>query len=197
MKKLIENITGNYSSSASVVDGTLILSLPDAVTPVVWRLDMVQTRASALEVRPAGAEGFVLVLKTPRGDVHDIARFESKARAVGALMSVTRAMESSHSGHPGNAANDSLSYNPTHLPVPTRNAKRKKVNTSAKSWVAAVIAIVAIVILGSMLMNVAPRNIAPGMTATATPSSSATRSANPTPTPSGIPLSADEFLKNR
>ncbi|HEY8189211.1 MAG TPA: hypothetical protein VIF12_00890, partial [Micavibrio sp.] len=86
MKRIVENITGNYSASASVVDGALILSLPDALTPIVWRLELGQTRASALEVRDREDGSFMLLLKTPRGDVNDIAAFSSRGRAVAALM---------------------------------------------------------------------------------------------------------------
>src|SRR5690606_21303301 len=67
MKRMIENITGNYAASASVVDGTLIISLPDAITPVVWRFALGQAKASALEVRPQDDGTFMLLLKTPRG----------------------------------------------------------------------------------------------------------------------------------
>ena len=42
---------GNYQSSARVVDGKLILSFPHALTPVVWQMDLSQTKASALEVQ--------------------------------------------------------------------------------------------------------------------------------------------------
>ena len=83
--------------TAKVVDGILILSLPDAVFPVVWQMEVGQSKSSALEVRPAEQEnGFVLVLKTPRQDVLEIARYDSKDNAVRALITVSDAMEKAH-----------------------------------------------------------------------------------------------------
>ena len=96
MKKLIETVTGGYASSASVVDGTLILSLPDALAPVVWRMDLGHVKSSALEVRDQSDGTFMLTLKTPREDIHNIAPFATRAQAVRALMAVSRAMEQGH-----------------------------------------------------------------------------------------------------
>ena len=38
------------TTSASVVDGKLILSFPHAQTPVLWQMDLTQAKASSLEV---------------------------------------------------------------------------------------------------------------------------------------------------
>lgn len=88
----IKKLTGGYSSSAKVVDGTLIISLPDAISPVVWRMDFGHAKSSAIEVRDNDGH-YVLILKTPKGDVNDIAPFDSKSKAVNALMAVSKAME--------------------------------------------------------------------------------------------------------
>ena len=91
--KWIETLTGNYSASARVIDGTLIISLPQAMTPVVWRMELGHVRASALEVRKQEGGTFMLTLKTPKGDISDIGLFDNRGRAVEALMAVSRAME--------------------------------------------------------------------------------------------------------
>jgi len=96
MKKLMQSLTGSYASNASVVDGTLILSLPDAITPVVWRMELGHVKSSAMEVRENDDKTCTLFLKTPRGDMNDIAPFSSKAQAVRALMAVSHAMERAH-----------------------------------------------------------------------------------------------------
>ncbi len=190
MKRMIENLTGNYAASASVIDSTLILSLPDAITPVVWRLDLGQTKASALEVREREEGVFTLLLKTPRGDVNDIANFATRGRAVAALMAVTRAMEQAH-GQIRSFANDSDSYNPTHLPVPVRGRKTKDHSPKGshdKGWIGGLIALALIVILGSLIMNMGPKPVS---------SLSAASPAAGTPAiESGVPVSADDFLKN-
>lgn len=189
MKRMIENLTGNYSSSASVVDGTLILSLPDALSPVVWRLELGQAKASALEVREGESGVFKLLLKTPRGDVSDIAGFETRGRAVAALMAVSRAMEQAH-GQIYPAANDTEPYNPALLPVTT---KSKKTQSKPKgSWLGGVVAILIILVLGIVLINMGPR---PLNNVAGVPAGSADTQ-NPQ-SPSGVPVSADDFLKNR
>ena len=89
-------------SSAKVIDGTLILTLPDAVRPVVWQMQLGQTKSSALEVREQGGN-WVLFLKTPRMDVLEIAPFSTKDAAVHALIAVSKAMEKA-SGQMGSGA---------------------------------------------------------------------------------------------
>lgn len=185
MKRMLENLTGNYSASASVVDGTLILSLPDALAPVVWRLELTNAKASALEVREGDGGIFRLMLKTPRGDVNDIAGFANRGRAVAALMAVSRAMEKSH-GQIYPAANDTEPYNPAHLPVAP---KRSKSGTKKGGMFGLFAAIVVIVGLGMLLVNMQPPRFAP--------TSGSASTAAESPAPSGVPVSADDFLKNR
>lgn len=193
MKRMLENMTGNYSTTASVVDGTLILSLPDALTPVVWRLDLGHAKASALEVREDAEGSFVLLLKTPRGDVNDIARFATRGRAVTALMSVTRAMEQSH-GQFRPAAYEGGPYNAAHLPVPVRRKSVKAATAhghgNGKGLLGGLVAIALIIILGGIILNMGPKpvssNAALSPAAGIAPSQAA-----------GVPVSADDFLTNR
>ncbi len=94
-------------STAKVIDGTLILTLPDAVRPVVWQMQLGQTKSSALEVREEADGNFMLMLKTPRADVIEIAPFSSREKAVKALLAVSRALEKAQgqlSSYSGNAA---------------------------------------------------------------------------------------------
>ncbi len=86
------------TATAKIVDGILVISLPDAINPIVWQMELGQSKASALEVR-AGADGtHILTLKTPRQDVQDIAAFTNRDHAVKALMTVSTALENG-TGH--------------------------------------------------------------------------------------------------
>ena len=85
-----------FTSSAKIIDGTLILTLPDAIKPVVWQMQLGQTKSSALEVRDMPDGNWMLILKTPRMDVMEIAPFSNKDAAVRALLAVSRAMEKAH-----------------------------------------------------------------------------------------------------
>ncbi len=85
------------SASARVVDGKLILSFPDAVKPVLWQMDLVSAKASALEVdqlsgEPGAGGQAALILKTPKGEQTTIAVFESRDAALSALMTVGAAL---------------------------------------------------------------------------------------------------------
>ena len=49
--KLKQDNTQTTQSIANVVDGKLILSLPEAATPVIWQMDLEQAQSCALEVK--------------------------------------------------------------------------------------------------------------------------------------------------
>lgn len=82
-----------YTSNAKVIDGVLILSLPDAISPVVWQMELGQSKSSALEIRNSDDGKFILTLKTPRQDVLDIASYANKDVAIKALMATSQALE--------------------------------------------------------------------------------------------------------
>lgn len=83
--------TGHYAPSAQVVDGVLVLSLPDAISPVVWQMELGKTKASAIEVREEGS-AHKLILKTPQADVYHIADYAEREKATDALLTVSTAM---------------------------------------------------------------------------------------------------------
>ncbi len=82
-------------NSARVIDGKLVLSFPNALSPVLWQFDLCQVKASALEVLKSGEKGDAcfLQLRTARGETQKIAEFETMEEGRGALLIVSRAME--------------------------------------------------------------------------------------------------------
>ena len=78
--------------SASIIDNSLVLSLPNALNPVVWRMELAKAKMSAFEIREDKLGDFVLTLKTPKGDTNEIARFKSRNDALKGLNAVTTAM---------------------------------------------------------------------------------------------------------
>jgi hypothetical protein len=83
--------TPAFAPGAAVRGDTLVLTLPDAVNPVVWQFDLSSVKASALEVNAVG-DGFALRLKTPRGEVHDIAAYAVRDQAIHILSLVHQAL---------------------------------------------------------------------------------------------------------
>lgn len=183
MKKLIQSMTGNYSSSACVVDGTLIISLPNAIRPVVWRMELGHAKASALEVREDSGGTFSLTLKTPRGDVNDIAPFARKAQAIEALMAVSRAMERAHG-----------QINP--VAAGAANDAKMKTSSGGKKGKAltSLVAIILLVILISVFIGMGPQPVPIGGGEETATVSSSSGGGGDRP---GVPQSADDFLRGR
>ena len=90
---MLHHLSQSNKPKATIREGMLVLSLTNAISPVVWRLDMRKVSASALEVRENDNASFDLVLKTQKSDVNHIASFENKLEALDALKVVMRAIE--------------------------------------------------------------------------------------------------------
>ena len=185
--KWIAGITGGYSSSAKVVDGTLILTLPDALTPSVWRMDLGYVRSSALEVRQKDDGNWGLMLKTPKGDTSEVAPFANKAQAMRALMAVSRAMEHAH-GHirpsVAGAANDETVV----IAGPAQQPRQKG------GAMAGIVGIVILIGLVGALFTMGPRA---GSMAGNIDASGVAPAAGNSADAAGVPVSADDFLRNR
>ena len=186
MKLFCKSSAGDFSPSARVVDGTLVLSLPDATTPVVWRLDLSQTKASALEVRGLENGAYALVLRTPKGEVHEIAPYEVKAGAVRALMAVSRALEAGQ-GHmrPLAGANDA---GPA---VMAHHAPRR---TGRKVLVSVIGVAVIFGLLMAITRSIGPHRV-PVDEVASTDSTAPTSPSGGTTV--GVPQSADSFLQGQ
>jgi hypothetical protein len=187
MKSLFTNLTGNYSSTASVVDGTLILSLLDAVTPTVWQMELGHARASALELRKQDDHNFLLVLKTPRGDVHDIAPFDNRGRAVAALQAASRAMEQAR-GQLRPVSNGEYRSNTLPALYQTKHNDNGKSGKILTGVIVAALLVIAINVALTSRHSTAPQ----ASTAMSAAISAPTAAEKPE---SGAPISADDYLR--
>jgi len=84
---------GGHTASVKIVDSTLVISLPGAVTPVVWRMDIKQVKASVIEVVSGENGHYTLMIKTKQGETHNVATFIENDEAVAALMEVSAALD--------------------------------------------------------------------------------------------------------
>ncbi len=182
--KLMQCMSGGYSSSARVVGDTLVLSLPDARSPIVWRMELGEIKAAAFEVRQED-KSWVLTMKTPKGDAQEIAPYDTKAQALKALMAASRAMEQA-SAKPVSYANDA--GRPVAAPPP-----RKKGQLAA--------GIIGVAILGVLIYGITqagPKTPhSPGSSAATSSPSAAMQEGFSGKSAPGVPVSADDFLRNR
>lgn len=177
--KWLENITGGYSSSAKVVGDSLVLSLPDAISPVVWRMELSEIKAAAFELKQ-NPEGYVLLMKTPKGEAQEIAPFDNKSRAMKALMAASRAMEQAQS------AIRSASGTANAQPAPAKKGGGGQMLAG----------IIGVLILCGLIFAMV--SMGPQMPAVEGGQSMATNTAaNNAGSASGVPMSADEFLRAR
>lgn len=188
MNNLWKKSTDEFESSAKVVDGNLILSLPDAINPVVWRMELGSVKASALEVKPHGAEGsFLLSLKTPKGEVHDIAPYQTREQAVRALMRVSAALQGAQGkivAVPQQAATTSTPAVAMHAP--------EKSGGSGLKWLFTLGGVLLVIFLFAYLSTLSPAIV--NTTTSGAGAPTATNGAD-TDAQSGVPQSADQLLR--
>jgi len=171
-------------ASARVVEGKLILSLPEAIKPVIWQMDLAQAKASALEVSEnADGAGYRLMLKTPRGESVEIAGFTARDSAMKGLMAAGSALENAQ-GHirVGTPANDGV-FQPAQ---PSYTAQK----SSHGRWIGIVLGGLLLVILGLLWTTPRPSSLE------SQPTNAAQSSTNPQDS-SGVPVSADDFLQQK
>lgn len=175
-------------STARVVDGKLILSLPGAQTPVVWQMDLDQAKASALEVRSDDKKSiYTLSLKTPRGNADDIADFTSKEDAVDALLAASAALENAHGQiRPSSAAG----MTPSNSNAPQGQAQK---SGGWKKWLLAFVVLIGLWFLFTLSSTMMPQD--PGAYTTGSSADQAAASAQSARESQGVPVSADDFLR--
>lgn len=153
-------------ASAKVVEGKLILSLPNALKPTVWQMNFEQYAASSLEVSDQDNK-FILLLKTPDGKSVEVAPFASREDAVKGLVVASKALERGQSS--SNFDGSGLSF--------------KKILTP-------VLAVLFLFVLLSVWASLS--TIEPGTMQQT--SSSGYGSGAPVAAETGVPMSADAFL---
>lgn len=184
--------------SVTIVDGKIILSLPEACEPVVWQMDLERAQSAAFTVKEKKKEKrFALVLKSDDGEAEDIAEFDDKKSAVAVLMETSSVMQNAHGLIKGAGATAPSGVG--------AQAQPSVVASSAKSGgsdkAGAVLAVILVVILlgiWAISASIPSKVGSVGSTAASSSSSSNFVSA-PTPAreSSGVPVSADDFLSNR
>ncbi len=170
------------TSNVKIVDGKLILSLPEAQTPVVWQMDLNKAQSASFTVIENKKENnFTLVFKSDDGSTDEIAPFDEKQTAVEILMATSNALQNAH-GKIKPAANNN-----------TNTSSEKKTD---KLGAILAIALVFVLIGIWMLSAAGSGRIGEGGVNPSTASTSFGGASDPRQS-SGVPVSADDFLSNR
>ncbi len=88
-------------NSAKIVGEKIVLSLPNATTPVVWQMDLNAAQSASFTVQEdKKKKTFNLVLKKDDGAIEDIAPFDTKDTAVAVLMDTADALQNANNNIP-------------------------------------------------------------------------------------------------
>lgn len=176
------------TSSAEVVDKHLILSLPNAVEPIIWRMSLDKIGTASFEIKHVKAsDTYKLTLKPAKGAAETIAPFDNKEDALTALMNASDALLKPEQSNPAPANIEVQPYIQTQAgvqPVQMQKARSYK-------WLYLFLGLLVVIGLYSYMTSLTPitdKNFGAqtGTTTAGTP--------NPAAAETGVPLSADDFL---
>lgn len=88
---MFENLTGSYKATAKLSGSKLVLSLPDAITPCIWSLDL-DTSDSAMLRLDTGADGLTHLVHDKGDEADIIASYAKRSQAMRIMMSAARAI---------------------------------------------------------------------------------------------------------
>jgi len=174
------------TSTVTVVDGKLILSLPNAQTPVVWQMDIEKAQSAAFTIHEnKKKKSHALVLKNQDSEVDEIALFDSKEGAIEILMETSAALQNAQgqitAGSPANSNNNSSLTGAT--------ASKEEGGDKLGAFLALAL-VVALIFIWSVSSSV-PEKISGTSNASSASSDVDARQS------SGVPVSADDFLSKR
>ncbi len=170
------------TSSAEVVNDHLVLSLPNAEEPVVWRMALKDMGTASFEIKPVkNSNVHKLVLKPKKGTAEIIAPFQDKDTALEALIKASDALQSGGTSKKNNgAANETENVTAT---------PQQKTRSGSNKWLYLLLGLGIVIGLYAFLSNQAPNRIG---TLTATQNTADTNVNSEV----GIPLSADDYFKD-
>lgn len=171
------------TSSSEVVENHLVLSLTNAIDPIVWRIAFDKVGTASFEIKEIKTSGHhKLVLKPHKETAETIAVFEEREDALTALIQASDAMQK-----PAKTCTVT-----TAKPQEANNIIAADSSKKSKKWLWLFLGLITLIALYGYLVNLMPNRTANFGSAQTTASSSA-KSNN---AQSGVPMSADDFLNN-
>lgn len=174
-----------HTSTAKVVDGSLVLSLPDASMPVVMRLDLEEAKSASFSVNKKKEEYFLNV-QLSSDDIREIAPYDDREKAVNALMAASVALEKGSHQNSSSGPSSVYSGNSGNM-------------LSVGKWAAAFITLFVLFWIIGQMINMGPR-LELVEASTSASSNVATNAQAPSTNPrqtTGVAVSADDFLRQQ
>ena len=170
-------------SSAEVIDKHLILSLPNAIDPIIWRMSLDKIGTASFEIKQTKAnDNYKLVLKPKKGTAETIATFNVKDKALEALLNASDALQTPEPAGVVQYSKTNKEYNANN----TTNTEKK----GTHKWLYLFIGFLAVIALYSYMSSLAPKeNKNFGTTNQAKITSNSTPQEQ-----TGVAVSADDFL---
>jgi hypothetical protein len=185
------------AKAAIVVDGKLILSFPQAITPIVWQMDLADAKSSSFEVVQEDGVHALVTKKQGAQKKDVIAPFQTREDAVTALMATSEALASGH-GHLRSDNFSNAAQTPVHTivsPAYSHPAPAKK--GGVMKWIGAILILAVLLGLISAMASLRPRIPSSVDNAAGFGGASNTASTADPATSAGVPVSADDFLRSR
>lgn len=194
-----------HKAEASVIDGVLIVSMPNADTPAVWRFDLSQVTIGGVEVREDSGK-FIIGARNAKGELQDIATYPTRETATQALNAITGAMMNAPTFRPAAASSSaapdsSVAAMPAHIAAAAAPQQRGFVSRWARRL--GTLAVI-VLLLGGIMFLVAITGMFDGgdsMSGEQTANSNLPASSSTTADTSrlgeiepGVPASADDLL---
>ncbi|MCB1529459.1 MAG: hypothetical protein H6853_00830 [Rhodospirillales bacterium] len=195
MCKFWNKLTGKHQSTASVSGECLVLSLPGAIDPVVWRMELSQVKSSAFEIHERENGRHILCMKNSAGQHEDIAPFFNREDAVQALICVSSALQNAaqHNITVPVAANTQgpkegakIAGGAAEIPPPVQRSSHK---TEALKWLVTAVGVIVVLGLFFYLSSLTPQSSGV-FSAEQTANSGREDEGSST----GVPVSASDFL---
>ena len=175
---------GNNQVSATVADNHLVLSLPNAVEPIIWRKSLDKIGSATFEVKKSTTKGqYNLTLKKTKTTSETIAKFDNKDDAFAAL---NAASEAFHGNNITPKAQRSVNTNQQQVEY---HAPK---DSGGKKWLLVLIAALLVIGLYIYMGKIMPTQ----QIITNTSSTPATNSSVPAADTTGVPVSADDFFNS-
>jgi len=173
-------------TSAAISDGCLVVSLPDAVEPKLWRLDLSKAKEATFEIKSNEEQYDIISKKSARSKADVIGTFDDKDDALNTLLIISDALKTGKS----QTAKPATKAAKKEKEATPKKEKAQNDNTSSENR--GVIALLSTIIVIGLFYFYWTQMLP----STNTFETQTILSSDPSAPQTGVPMSADDFLRD-